>query len=141
MIYASSVYLNMPQPPTIFFFAAINLLEYIILWLAYPLVVFYIAKLIKRENKFIIYIVMYNWSQLAVSLIIMPLQIALGFEILSSSTYLASYLLILGLYLAYIPFIARAAFKINIRHSYAFVGVDILLTLFIGQIIFIILLV
>ena len=141
ILYASGVYFNLANPPASLFFTTISLLEYVILWVTYPLLVFYIVKLIKRADNFELYIIMYNWFQLAASLLIMPLQIASAFKLIHSNTYLIAYTIILVLYLVYTPFIARISLKINTSQSYAVIGADIFLTLIIGKIIFLILLV
>ncbi|MGB1875682.1 MAG: hypothetical protein ACPHGY_01985 [Rhodospirillaceae bacterium] len=132
--YQVSVYLTMDEPPSACRMAAIESIEYVILWTLYPLVMFYIVKLLDRETEFFGYAVAYNWFQLGVGFVAMPVVILSQLQVLplAISGFFDS--MIFVAYVTYAAFIARAGLKVSIGTGIGIVVIDILLTLMVGQV-------
>ena len=123
----------MDAPPPGWRVATIESLEYVILWVLYPLAMFYVVKLLNRKTEFFGYMVAYNWFQLGVGYVAMPLVILSQFELLPTSVSGFFDSLIFVAYVTYAAFIARAGLKITTGSGIGIVVIDILLTLLVGQ--------
>ena len=132
-VYQISVYFTLDAPPPAWRMAFIESLEYVILWVLYPIAMLYVVKLLDREKEFFRYIVAYNWFQLGVGYVAMPLVILSQFEILnpSVSSFLDSVIFVA--YVTYAAFIARAGLKLSIGAGIGVVVIDIILTLIVCQ--------
>ena len=134
VLYQLSVYLTMDEPPSAWRMAAIESIEYVILWVLYPLAMLYVVKLLDRETEFFGYVVAYNWFQLGVGYVAMPLVILSQFELLPSSVSGFFDSLIFVAYVTYAAFIARVGLKISVGAGIGIVVIDILLTLIVSQV-------
>lgn len=135
-VYQITVFMGLENPPPAFRMAAVESLEYIILWLLYPFTMYYVLKLLDRDESFFGYIVAYNWFQLGIGLVIMPWIILAGFGVLPQS--IADFVSTMSFvaYTFYAAFIARIALKAAVGTAIGLVLIDILLTLMVGQITF-----
>lgn len=133
-LYQLSVYLTLDTPPPAWRMIAIESIEYVILWVLFPLAMFYIAKLLERDGAFFRYIIAYNWFQLAVGYLAMPFGILTQFGLLAPSVSGFFDSLIFVSYVTYAAFIARAGLKVGVGTSIGIVIIDILLTLMVGQV-------
>ena len=97
----------------------------------------YISKVLNREKKYFIYMTTYNWFQMGIGLILMPVVIlsVLGKINLQIGNILET--IIFFSYIFYSMFLAREALKIPTGSSLSIVLIDILLTLMVSQIIII----
>lgn len=132
--YQISVYLTMDDPPSAWRVAAIESLEYVILWVLYPVAMLYVVKLLDRDTEFFGYMVAYNWFQLGVGYVAMPIVILSQFDLLPVSVSGFFDSLIFVAYVTYAAFIARIGLKIPTGSSIGIVVIDILLTLMVGQV-------
>jgi len=137
LIYEWGLYINSENTSPFLRVFTIEILEYVILWVLYPLVMIYISKALKREEKYFIYMTAYNWFQMGIGLILMPIVIlsVFGKINLQASNILET--IIFLSYIFYSIFIAREALKIPTGSSLSIVLIDILLTLMVSQIVII----
>ena len=134
--YEVSIYLGMDEPPPALRMAVVESLEYIILWVLYPLTLFYVVHMLDRQIAFFRYIVAYNWFQLGVGMVIMPWIILAGFGLLPVSV--ADFIVTMSfvVYSFYAAFIARAGLFVAVGTAIGVVLIDLLLTLVVSQVTF-----
>lgn len=133
-IYQIGVYLTAEQPPPAVRMFFIESLEYITLWLLYPVVMLSVVKILDRDAQFFRYLVAYNWFQLAVGFIAMPIIILTQFELLPLPIAGFFDSMIFVAYVSYAGFIARAGLNVTLGTGIGIVVLDIVLTLMLGQI-------
>ena len=133
-IYQISVYMTAEQPPTALRMFFVEGLEYITLWFLYPVAMLSVVKLLDRNAEFFRYLVAYNWFQLAVGFIAMPIIILSQLELLplAFSGFFDS--MVFVAYVTYAAFIAREGLRVTLATGIGIVVLDILLTLVVGQI-------
>lgn len=135
-VYQITVYTGMNEPPNAFRMMLVESLKYVILWVLYPLTLFYVARLLDREAAFLKYIVAYNWFQMGIGFVIMPWIILTGFGLLPVSVADFIGTMSFVAYTFFAAFIARAGLKLAVGTAIGIVLLDILLTLTVGQVTF-----
>ena len=135
LIHEWGLYISSDEKPNLARTIPIEVLEYTILWILFPLVMTYITKVINREEQYFRYIVSYNWLQMCISITIMPLIILSVFNFLpvSASTFLET--MVFLIFISYNIFIAKITLKLQTGPSFSIVLIDILLSLLVTQII------
>ena len=133
-LYQITVYITLEDPPHALRMAAIEGLEYTILWLLFPITMYYVVRLIGREDSFLRYIVAYNWFQLGIGFVVMPWIILTGFGFLPTSVADFASTMSFVAYTFYAAFIARAGLSVAVGTAIGIVLIDILLTLMLGQV-------
>ncbi len=88
-------------------------LVYVMIWIAYPLVMFHLTQNIGRAQHYLGFIVAYNWAQVIVLLVVLPVEAILASEILPGPLVFIVSLGAPVLVLGYQWFIARAALDIS----------------------------
>lgn len=117
------------RPVRVFLVEAIG---YVIGWVAFPLVMAYVCDLLEREERFIGFIVAYNWAvvvQMAGFLVVIgiasaPVLAGLATDLLTFAAFLAI--------LFYQWFIARTALGIETGKAIVVVGIDLALVVLIN---------
>ena len=135
LIYEWGLYVSSDERPGLIRTIPIGVLEYIILWTLFPLVMIYITKVINREEHYFKYIVSYNWFQMCISITIMPFIILSVFNFLPASISSLLETLVFLLFVFYNIFIAKVILKLQTGPGFSIVLIDILLTLLVTQII------
>jgi hypothetical protein len=84
-------------------------IAYLIVWIAYPALMILFCRLLDLSQNYAPFIVAYNWSQIVVVALYLPLNAVIGLELLGSG--MAAILWLLGLLAScfYLWFIARTA--------------------------------
>ena len=106
---------------------AIESLIYVIGWVAFPLVMVWVARLLEREPAYIRYIVAYNWALVLQSAVIIPvkaLSITQMIPIAAGDTMLVG---LVALIAAYMWFIARTALNLSGAAAAGIVFLDFVL--------------
>jgi len=124
----------MDERPPVFRAIAIESLEYVILWVLYPFVMIYVVKLMDREPQYFRYLVAYNWFQMGVGLIVLPLAILASFSVLPLALSSFFDTITFVAYIVYAIFIARTALQLTVGAGSGIVLLDIVVTLIVGQI-------
>jgi len=133
-LYQVTVYLASDAAPSLMRLVTIESLEYVILWLLFPLVMFHVTQLIDRERFFLRYVVAYNWFQLGIGLIIMPWVILAGFNLIPSSIADFASTVSFVAYTFYAAFLARIGLNLTVGTAIGIVLIDLLITLLVAQI-------
>ncbi len=92
---------------------AVEGIMYVMLWVAFPLAMVYVCRMIDREAWFLTFGVANNWSDLVVSAVAIPVQIAVITGLLTGSamSFLLSVVILYSLGLAW--FIARHTLNLS----------------------------
>ena len=115
-------------------FAFIYSIAYVIGWVAFPLIVNYITVMIGRGQKFIHYIVVYNWASVPQNIFYLPFAISVEAQILQGTTANATGLFLLSLVFLYTYFITKVALKISSGIAAGIVVFDLILNIIISAI-------
>lgn len=115
-------------------YSSIHTLSYIISWLAFPLLVFYLTDMIDKSQRFIRYIVVYNWTSVLQNLLYLPFAILVEAHLIQGSLTTLIGLILLGVVLLYTWFITKSALEISNLLAFGFVVIDLMLSVFINSI-------
>ena len=113
---------------------AIESLSYVIGWVAFPLVMVWVARQLERESAYIRYIVAYNWALVLQNAVVIPveaLSITHMIPVAAGNTMLLG---LIALIAAYMWFIARTALNLAPATAAGIVVLDFVLSFFIKAI-------
>jgi hypothetical protein len=113
-------------------FISVEAIAYVTSWVAYPLVVAYLAPMIDRDERYIGYIVAYNWASVLQNAVCLPIAIAIGLGIVPQGF---STMLGIGCFVLvslYIWYITRIALDVPGGTAAGFVVLEIVLTVIIS---------
>ncbi|HVG82583.1 MAG TPA: hypothetical protein VNB28_09910 [Methylomirabilota bacterium] len=132
--YVIMVLLHLIERPAAIAPAALVLVHgvaYLIGWTAYQVTVLWLARFMDREAECFGYIAMYNWSQLLIMLIVLPVSaLRVGQMLPEGLTGLLELLVNLAV-IAYLWFIARAGLQVGPFAAMGLVAVDLTLSMII----------
>lgn len=112
-------------------YAIIELETYVISWVLFPLIMIRVSTWLDRGHRFFVFAVAYNWFQLVISLVILPLALLNGLGALPQG--LAALLLgATAAFLVYTWFIAHKALDIGAGTAVGIVILDVLLSILIN---------
>ena len=113
-------------------YALINVIAYVIAWLAFPVVMTAIVRVLDREQRFISYIVAYNWAAVLQNALYLPFAILRESGLVPDGTTGMLGLIILSVIMAYGWFITRTALEIPANTAAGVVVLDLILSLFVS---------
>jgi hypothetical protein len=128
-------YGDQDAPPGIAIYASTELIAYVMTWTLFPLVMIYAARLLHREERYFAYMVPYNWFQLPLGLVVLPLTVIGDLDVIATDAFSALSLLMLGVLLTYTTFLARTGLRVSTTTAFGLVVLDITLNLLGGQVI------
>lgn len=132
--YVIMVLLHLIERPAAIAPAALVLVHgvaYLIGWTAYQVTVLWLARFMDREAEGFGYIAMYNWSQLLIMLMVLPVSaLRVGQMLPEGLTGLLELLVNLAV-IAYLWFIARAGLQVGPFAAMGLVAVDLTLSMII----------
>jgi hypothetical protein len=131
----AALYLATDPPPSLAVTAIVEVLAYVLTWTLFPFVMMYVARALERGQRYFTYMVPYNWLQLPVGLIVLPLTLLVDAQVLGAEGAAFFNMVILGAFLLYGTFLARTALELSTTTAFGIVLLDILLTLLSGEII------
>jgi hypothetical protein len=113
---------------------AVETIAYVISWTAFPLIMLSLCRAIGRENRFLPFMVAYNWCQVpqTVLFLIVGLDVAVG--LLPGAAGDAAGLAAAIAVMLYEWYIARVALAVPAPHAVLVVLVDLVLGTFISQV-------
>jgi hypothetical protein len=117
-----------PHPVRFFLIQAI---AYVISWVTFPLLMFHLAKFLEREKAYFRYMVAYNWGNLIVISISLPVALLAASGVFPMSVMGIIRVATLGLILSYQGFIAIHGLEVPPLTAGMVVVVDFTLGLFI----------
>ena len=131
---SATEFANLSPPVEATRFMAANMIAYVVGWTAFPLAMYHVARWIGREDRYVGYIVAYNWSAIIRVLVVLPTQILAMHSPDSAWMWEMPSVLASAWILFYAGYIARVALDISIPQAIAIVLGDVVLTMMIVQI-------
>jgi hypothetical protein len=113
-------------------FISIEAISYIIAWVAFPVVVDFLITAMGRREKYIRFIIAYNWAAVLQNLLYLPLAMLSVNGVLPPSSAGFLGLVILVLFMVYIWFITKIALDIPGGWAATIVAIDFTLSLLIN---------
>jgi len=115
-------------------FIPIEAITYVIAWVAFPLAMVTVCRLMEREKKYLGFIVAYNWAAVLQNGVYLPVAILTVTGGIPANAGNFLNLILLALILAYTWFIAKTALNIPGPQAAAVVAFDFALGIFINSI-------
>jgi len=115
-------------------FFAIEMIAYVIAWVAFPLVMASLTRTLEREDRYIRYIVAYNWAAVWQNALYMPVAMLSVGGVLAPAGANALGFLALALIVIYVWFVTRTALKVTAGMAAGIVGIDFLLSILINSV-------
>ncbi|MBF0373935.1 MAG: hypothetical protein HQL39_11015 [Alphaproteobacteria bacterium] len=109
-----------------FRYLAVQSIAYVIGWVAFPLAMVHISRLLDREDKLFRYIAAYNWFHLVRTAILVPLALLSATAVPEGALAFLS-LIVLAALLMYDWFIASRALEIDMMFASGLVFIDLFL--------------
>lgn len=115
-----------------FRYVSIETIAYVITWVLFPLVMAGMTKFLGREDKFIAYIIAYNWASVWQNAVYLPVQILIAAGVLSAEAGASFSIAVLMAVLFYVWFITRTALDVPVSTAAAIVVIDLLLSVLVN---------
>ena len=112
----------------------VEAIAYVISWVAFPLAMFYLTRLMDREQDFVGYVVAYNWSHIVQVAVFLPVWATVPEDPTTPSGWSLIMTVATVIVLIYVGFIAKTALRITAMMASGVVALDVALSLFIGGI-------
>ena len=132
--YAVMVLLQLAEKPPAMGLAGLMLVHgtaYAVGWTAYPVVMLWLAKLLDRDEDYFGYIAMYNWSQVLITVMVLPMAAIRSGGLLPDALIGVFGLLVDVAMIAYLWFIARAGLRIGALAAIGVVMTDLTISVLI----------
>jgi hypothetical protein len=113
-------------------FISVEITAYIISWIAFPVIVDFLITAMDRREKFIRFIIAYNWAKVLQNLIYLPIAMLSVNGIFSAGGAAFLGLTMLVFFMIYIWFITKTALNISGKLSASIVAIDFALSLLIN---------
>ena len=114
-------------------FFYIHSIAYVTGWVAFPLLIFHLANLLKFNQGIICYIISYNWCSLLQNLIYLPFVIIVGAFQIQGGIINTIGIFLLGLVILYTWFISKVALNISGLFAVVIVMIDLFLIILINS--------
>ena len=115
-------------------FVAIYVIAYVIGWIAFPLIINYITNMLGNGQKFVRYIVIYNWASVLQNFIYLPFAILVEIHLIHGTAATLIGLCLLGLVFLYTYFITKTALEVSVGIAAGIVVLDLILSIIISAI-------
>ena len=112
-------------------YASVEAIAYVINWFAFPLVMVVMSRVLEREERYLGYIVAYNWAAVLQSFFLMPFVMLEVSGALPDGLAGGLVMVVLSAVLLYTWFVTRTALAIGTAVAVGVVVVDLILSLFI----------
>lgn len=121
-----------PGDPT--HYGLIEAISYLISWFSYPVVMHALTGLLDCRDRFVGYMVAYNWSLVLQNAVLVPIAMLNALQVISPTAASMLWLVSIVAVLAYLWFIARAGLAAPPLTAVGIVSIDVLLSLLISGI-------
>lgn len=119
-----------PGDPT--HYGLIEAISYLISWFFYPVVMHALTGLLDCRDRFVGYIVAYNWSLVLQNAVLVPIAILNALGLIGADAAGVLWLIAISAVLAYLWFIARVGLAVPALTAVGIVSIDVLLSLLIS---------
>ncbi|MBC8267257.1 MAG: hypothetical protein H8E36_00745 [Rhodospirillaceae bacterium] len=113
-------------------FIAVETIAYTIAWLAFPVIVEPISRAMGRSDKYIRFIIAYNWASLLQNMLYLPLAMLSVTAVLPPDSGGGFGLIVLLVIMGFTWFIARTALEISAGRAAGLVVIDFTISLLIN---------
>lgn len=113
-------------------FGLIEALSYLISWFAYPVVMITLTEALGCRDRFVGYMVAYNWCMVLQNCLLVPIATLNGLHVFGPDIATMLWLLAVIAVLVYLWFITRAGLNVPPLTAVGIVSVDVLLSLVIN---------
>lgn len=115
-------------------YGLVEAISYLISWFGYPVVMLSLTEVLGCRDRFVGYMVAYNWSLVLQNGVLVPIAAINALHVLGPDVATAIWLVAVVAVLAYLWFIARAGLVVPPLTAVGIVSVDVLLSLLISAI-------
>ncbi len=112
-------------------YAAIEAIAYVIAWLAFPVAMLMVTRMLDREKHFIRFIVVYNWAAVLQNALYLPIPMMGITGMLTVNSANGMGMLALLLILGYTWFITKTALEVTSAAAAGIVALDLGISIFI----------
>ncbi len=124
-------FMEMGVPVAGWHYLSIEIIFYVIGWVAFPLLMISIVKMLGCQERYLNFMVAYNWTAVVQYLLYLPIGILTVMGVLPAETIsLADFVLIIYV-IAYTGFVVRHGLGIPVMNVIGVVGIDLTLTILI----------
>ena len=116
----------------LFRFVSIYAIAYVIGWVAFPIIINYVTDVLGHGEKFVRYIVIYNWASVLQNLIYLPFAILVEAQLIDGTAATIIGLCLLGLVFLYTAFITKTALEVSNGVATAIIVFDLILSVIIS---------
>lgn len=107
-------------------FGVVEGIAYVLSWVAYPVLVEWLTRLLGCRERFEAYLAAYNWSMVLQNAVVFPITILAGIGVLPPQIGQVLWFGVFLLILLYVGFIARAALEVTPATAAGLVLLDVL---------------
>ena len=135
--YAVMVLLHLSENPPALGWSGLTLVygaSYAVGWTAFPVVMLWLVRLLDREEDYFGYIAMYNWSQLLITVVTLPMAAIRSGQLLPAPLVGFLGVVVEFAMLAYLWFIVRAGLRIGPAAAIGVVLTDLALSVLIWSV-------
>ena len=111
----------------------IEAIAYVIAWLAFPVAMLMVARMLDREKRFIRFIVVYNWAAVLQNALYLPIPMMGMTGLISVNAANGMGMMALLLILGYTWFITKTALEVTSAAAAGIVALDLGLSIFISS--------
>lgn len=115
-------------------YAIVESIAYVIAWVLFPVVMVHICTLLERAERFILYIVAYNWAAVLQNALLMPLEIAGTTGLIPLELASLFRLLAFSAILFYVWFVAKVGLDLPPWTAVGIVVLDLVLMIFVNSV-------
>ncbi len=115
-------------------FLALEMIAYVIAWVAFPLLMASLTRSLDREAQYIRTIVAYNWAAVWQNLLYMPVAMLSVSGALTTANANVLGLMALSLIVIYVWFVIKTALEVSAGMAAGIVGIDFFLSVLINTI-------
>ena len=116
-------------------YTVVESLAYVLSLVTFPFAMLYVTELLNRRERYLWYLVAYNWFQLAVGLVFLPLAILADLRLVTAKAAGFLSLFAIGVFFTYSSFIARNGLQIGLGTAVGVVLLDFVINQLIIQIV------
>ncbi len=117
-----------------FRFYSVEMIAYVIAWVAFPLLMASLVRVLDRERLYVRFIVAYNWAAVLQNGVYLPITILTAAGLLADALANTLGLAALGLIVVYVWFVTRTTLEIPAGKAAGIVGLDFLLSILINSV-------
>jgi len=115
-------------------YLSVEATAYVMAWVAFPLAILPVARMLDREGRYLGFIVAYNWASVLQNAVYLPLVILGLLGALPPELASGLNLIVLSLIMLYTWFVTRTMLDVDTFPAAGVVIVDLVLSVFIGAI-------